>query len=158
MMGNNQDFRPACRRGREWISLRLDGELSELERALLRAHLVRCGGCRTFARDIDGATHALRAAPLERLSRPIAIPRRSVLSGGLRRVGAFAAAASVAAVVAMTGLTQANQSSQRLGVPANPLPASSDHMDRLRPLRRAQLKTAALLLSQGTRGQERALF
>lgn len=156
-MANAQDFRPACRRGREWISLRLDGELSELERALLRAHLLRCAGCRTFAHDIEAATAALRAAPLERLSRPVAIPRRGLFAGGLRKVGGVAAAASVAAVVAITGLSQ-QSSGRQLGVAVRPLPAASDHMDRLRPLRRAQLKTAALLLSQGTRGQERALF
>jgi hypothetical protein len=157
MMGSTQDFRPACRRGREWISLRLDGELSELERALLRAHMLRCGGCRAFASDIESATALVRAAPLERLQRPVTIPTRRVFAGGMRRLSAVAAAAAVVAVVALTGLSQSGQEPSPLAV-AVPLPASSDHMDAFRPLRRAQLKTAALLLSQTTRGQERALF
>ena len=30
-----------CERGREWISLRLDGELSELAQKMLDSHLAR---------------------------------------------------------------------------------------------------------------------
>lgn len=38
-----------CARTRFWVSLRIDGELSQLEGALLDAHLGRCPECREFA-------------------------------------------------------------------------------------------------------------
>ena len=34
-----------CERSREWISLRLDGELSELAEKMLESHLARCAAC-----------------------------------------------------------------------------------------------------------------
>ena len=37
-----------CERSREWISLRLDGELSELAEKMLESHLARCAGCQEF--------------------------------------------------------------------------------------------------------------
>ncbi|MGH3049891.1 MAG: zf-HC2 domain-containing protein, partial [Gaiellaceae bacterium] len=40
-----------CRRCRQWVSLHLDAELSELETALMQRHLRSCPGCRSFARD-----------------------------------------------------------------------------------------------------------
>ena len=41
-----------CHRSREWISLRLDGELSELAEKMLESHLARCAACRTFESDV----------------------------------------------------------------------------------------------------------
>jgi hypothetical protein len=85
-----------CVRAREHISLRLDGELSEFERALLGAHLARCEACRRFEGDVRAVTERLRAEPLEPLSRPVVVaPRRRV---AVARVlpGAAAAAAVVA--------------------------------------------------------------
>ena len=38
-----------CDRARAWAALAPDGELSELERKLLDAHVVRCGACSRFA-------------------------------------------------------------------------------------------------------------
>jgi len=38
-----------CERARQWASLRLDGELSELEDALLEQHLEGCSSCSAFA-------------------------------------------------------------------------------------------------------------
>src|SRR5947208_15888944 len=66
-----------CERGREWISLRLDGELSELAQKMLDSHLARCPECRAFEEQVAGLALQLRAAPLEQLERPIEIvPRR----------------------------------------------------------------------------------
>src|SRR5438445_6430848 len=91
-----------CERARLWASLRLDGELSELEGALLDAHLARCAGCRAVADGFSAATTALRSAPLEQIA-PVALdvarsPRRllatiavaavlvlGVIAGGLVR-------------------------------------------------------------------------
>jgi predicted anti-sigma-YlaC factor YlaD len=89
-----------CERSREWASLRLDSELSELEQALLDAHLARCGSCAAYARAIDGATTALRSAPLELLGEPIFLPlrRRRALSSHALRAGTATAAAIACAV------------------------------------------------------------
>jgi ferric-dicitrate binding protein FerR (iron transport regulator) len=88
-----------CDRAREWVSLRVDGELSELEGALLEAHLKRCAGCREFADDLAGLTGALRAAALDPLTAPIMLPRRTRVS-----LRAFQATAAAAAVVLAAGL------------------------------------------------------
>jgi anti-sigma factor RsiW len=62
---------PVCERAREYASLRLDGELSELEEALLAAHLSRCEPCKSFDADIRMLTSELRQAAFERPSEPI---------------------------------------------------------------------------------------
>ena len=53
-----------CDRARAWVSLRLDGEISEVEAALLEAHLGRCASCREFEESVHGAVVVLRAQPL----------------------------------------------------------------------------------------------
>lgn len=88
----------SCERAREWASLRLDGELSEFEQALLDAHLERCAPCAAYAGNVTAATEALRRAEASRLSVPVALPlRRRGLS--LRAVSAAAAAAAIVAAV-----------------------------------------------------------
>ena len=64
-----------CERARAQASLALDCELSEHERAQLRAHLASCGDCATFVGGLRNLTHELRAAPLPEPSRPL-VPRR----------------------------------------------------------------------------------
>jgi predicted anti-sigma-YlaC factor YlaD len=49
-----------CARARFWVSLRIDGELSQLEGALLDAHLVRCPDCREFAAGAEFTASKLR--------------------------------------------------------------------------------------------------
>jgi len=91
-----------CERARESASLRLDGELSEFEQALLTAHLARCAACRSFADELDGFTSRLRAAPLEALEQPITLPtrRRGIIS---RPVEIAAAAALMLTALGITG-------------------------------------------------------
>ena len=89
-----------CDRAREWASLRLDDELSELESALLEAHLQRCGACAAFAVNVEGATLELRAAGAERPVLPISMPSRRSASQ-LRAVQLGAAAALVAAAAGL---------------------------------------------------------
>jgi predicted anti-sigma-YlaC factor YlaD len=84
-----------CERSREWISLRLDGELSELAEKMLESHLARCAACRTFQSDVGVASRLVRTAPLERPEHPIALPRGR-RRAYVRPVGAVAA--TVAAV------------------------------------------------------------
>ena len=84
----------ACDRARAWVSLELDGELSQLERSLLDSHLSGCAVCRAFKVDAVSATAELRAAPLERLERPIMLPSRRRLA--FRPLEAAAAVLAVA--------------------------------------------------------------
>jgi predicted anti-sigma-YlaC factor YlaD len=92
-----------CDRAREYASLRLDGELSDFERALLDSHLERCPSCRAFADDLAGVTQQLRTAPL--VSAPdlsITLPSRRFAA--LRGVQVSAAAAAVVSVVGIGAL------------------------------------------------------
>jgi predicted anti-sigma-YlaC factor YlaD len=84
-----------CERARAWASLHVDGELSELEQALLHAHVGRCGDCRSFVEQLDGIEAVIRAAPLEPLPRPVQV-RRFRSSRSLRMLQAAAAVAAVA--------------------------------------------------------------
>jgi predicted anti-sigma-YlaC factor YlaD len=85
-----------CDRARAWASLRLDDEISELESALLEAHLRRCAACRELEESMRGAVMALRAQPLEQIDHPVTVAGRRRLHV---RPGAVA---SVAAVLAAT--------------------------------------------------------
>lgn len=103
-----------CERVRAQVSLRLDAELSQLELRMLETHLDRCADCREFSADVDAFTSELRAAPLESLSRPIAVSRT-------RRVSLSGVQVGVAAVVAIALFGVAN----RVAVDGVPQPAAS---------------------------------
>ena len=103
-MSGFSKFATNCERAREWSSLRLDGELPQLQRAMLRKHLAACAGCTAFDSDLAAATATLRTAPLELLERPVVIPRRR--RSALRIAPAFAAAAAVAFVFGLGPLVQ----------------------------------------------------
>jgi ferric-dicitrate binding protein FerR (iron transport regulator) len=126
-----------CERARSWASLRADGELSELESALLDAHLCRCPSCGAFARGTGEIAVALRAAALERPPAPVAIRALPARRTGLRALQVVAAVAVVVGagvVAAVTGPA---------GRPAAAKPvamvAGADSPDRLRELRRPAL-------------------
>jgi ferric-dicitrate binding protein FerR (iron transport regulator) len=85
-----------CDRAREWTSLSLDGELSEMERALLARHLAGCPSCREFDLVLREATERLRATPLERPARTFEPPRRALPFPARRRVALVAVAAAAA--------------------------------------------------------------
>jgi predicted anti-sigma-YlaC factor YlaD len=87
-----------CERIRAWVSADLDSELSEFETTLVRTHLSGCEGCREFGADVFAFTKALRAAPLERMSYPVALPRRRRLV--LQPLRLSAAAGAIIAVAA----------------------------------------------------------
>jgi predicted anti-sigma-YlaC factor YlaD len=93
---------PACDRARTWASLRLDGELSEIESALLGAHLQRCAACAAAAAGLDGVTRAIRAAELEEPAEPVWVPRVRT-SGSLRSFHAAAASVVAVAAIALAG-------------------------------------------------------
>ena len=94
-----------CMLARESASVRLDGELSELEAARLDAHLRACADCRAYAEQVGAIAAQLRAAPLEPPAQPFALPRRRVFSGLRLQAAVAAAAVAVAALVAGSSFT-----------------------------------------------------
>jgi anti-sigma factor RsiW len=95
---------PICDRVRGQISLDLDGELSQLERAMVASHIRRCPACAAFRTSAGSFTHALRTAPLAALERPIEIPslrRRALAEVRFGAVRVAAAAAGIAVVLSL---------------------------------------------------------
>jgi ferric-dicitrate binding protein FerR (iron transport regulator) len=122
-----------CERARSWASLRADGELSELESALLDAHLGRCDDCRAFAQASDGIAAALRAASFEQPA-PLAhhLPRRRSWRG--------LQVAAAACLVVAAGVVAAVSTPQQRSVPKPvAMVAAFESPDRIRALRRPLL-------------------
>ena len=96
---SRQSLAQQCETARECVSLRLDGELSELEEAMLRRHVAGCADCRSFEEATESFTTRLRSA---RLETPAPAFDARLQAAGRRRfigVGAFAAALAAAAAV-----------------------------------------------------------
>lgn len=87
----------SCERARAWVSLLLDDELSELEGAMLHAHVARCPACAAYHAQTVAFTQALRLAPFEPLPAPVALPPRRRSAVRFAQVGAAAAIVAVAA-------------------------------------------------------------
>jgi hypothetical protein len=127
-----------CARARFWASLRVDGELSELEGALLDAHLVRCADCRVFQATAAGSAGLLRGAPLvPPTPLRVDLPR----SPGRVLFGAAAAAvlvgASLLAGFVHGAVTPSTPSPSAVRTVA--IVASVETPDQLRRLRRTSL-------------------
>jgi anti-sigma factor RsiW len=105
-----------CDRVRSQVSLRFDGELSQLESLMLERHLVRCAECRAFEAGAVAVTEMLRAAPLEVPSQPIVV-RRSGRSWVARAQVGMAAAVALIFFGAVSQLAQ-RPSDASLGGPA----------------------------------------
>lgn len=106
-----------CERTRTWAALAPDGELSELERKLLQAHVQRCADCARFSVEVAAVTSELRAAALLPLPRPLSVPilRRRPVYARVRAVGAVAAVAVMALGIASSGpLTPSERDSLEL--------------------------------------------
>ena len=96
---------PECERARLWVSLSLDGELSEIERVSLRAHVGRCAACAAFEGDVGALTLELRSAPpvspatadVGGFATPVALPRRRSTAVRVLQISAAAAAVVLAA-------------------------------------------------------------
>ena len=134
-----------CERGREWISLRLDGELSELAEKMLESHLARCAGCRAFEADAVTATRLIRSTPLEQLEQPLSLPRGRRLALSTRRVSA--AAAGAAAVVLGLGafLNLPSASSKPGGPPVHVVASDNSDITQQRGVRATVLRPDALV-------------
>jgi hypothetical protein len=130
-----KEFAQQCRDTRELVSLELDGELAELDSARLESHLERCANCRELKFELEHVTLTLRSAPLEPLSRPIALPHRVRVFLRPLQVGAAAAAvAIVAGLAGVLGVVRSNGPAQRV-----PSVQTGEGIDALRAARRPQL-------------------
>jgi anti-sigma factor RsiW len=135
-----------CDRTREWSALELDGELSEFERALMRAHLDRCDECREFAAEVNEIAARLRSAALEPLPRPVTLPAPRRIAS-FRHVQVAAAAAVVLAAAGLGGLYGSVSGEEPGAAVASSHPTSLAAVseDRLvRAVRLAYLKPKAL--------------
>jgi predicted anti-sigma-YlaC factor YlaD len=133
-----------CDRARQWASLRVDDEISELEEALLDAHLARCACCSAFAEETGRVAAALRSVAQERPEAPvvISIPRRRrrvrVLGTAVACTLALAAALAGSLVgVADHASTPTVQATKRTAMIASAEPAIE-----LRVLRRPGLQSS----------------
>lgn len=144
-MGSARSAGGRCERARQWASLRLDGELSSFEEALLDAHLDGCHDCREFAGDVSAISAELRSAPPELLTQPVVLPSRR--PAFLRPLRVSAAAAAVVAVAGMAALVGSFRSEATLPSSISQPRAGTDFgLDSgLRELRRGQLKPAPLV-------------
>jgi anti-sigma factor RsiW len=92
-----------CERARQWSSLRLDGELSELEAALLEKHLEACSSCVSFAQRLTATALSLRTAPSEAPRIRFEIPKRTRVSFPASRRVAVAAIAAALGLGSLVG-------------------------------------------------------
>ena len=93
----------ACERAQGWASLDADGELSQVERALLAAHLRRCAACAEATKGLRAVTEVLRRAPLAHPTRPLFVPSAARARGGGLALR-LAAAATLVALAAGLGV------------------------------------------------------
>ena len=126
-----------CERARSWASLRADGELSELESALLDAHLGRCSACSVFARGTDEIAAALRSARLQTPAPFRVKAAQQVRHPGLRALQVAAAVAVVVAAGVIAAVTGPSRSADAVKPVA--MVAGVDSPDALRALRRPAL-------------------
>jgi anti-sigma factor RsiW len=101
-----------CDRVRSQVSLELDGELSQLERAMVAAHLERCPECRAYESEVTAFTGLLRQAPLKEMERPVVVrkPHRTIAA---RLQAGVAAAVAVAALGAASQVAPESQGPAR---------------------------------------------
>jgi predicted anti-sigma-YlaC factor YlaD len=99
----------ACDRVREQISLELDCELSQLERAMVAAHVLRCASCRGFRAEVDAITQELRAAPLLQPPARVLVRRPRRVS----TVARFQAGVAAAMALAIVGVASQIAAPQR---------------------------------------------
>jgi anti-sigma factor RsiW len=121
-----------CDRARQWASLRVDDELSELEEALLERHLELCPACRSFAARLDAATGVIRATPQEKPEIAYAPLERRPIRLPLGRKTAIVGIAAAAALGSFVGSSlQRPAAPQPANVPQVSLLTDQDQLRRL---------------------------
>lgn len=138
---------------RALISYRLDAAGSQFETALAAAHLRGCAECSSFEAEVGAFTALIRDAPLERIPRPLSLPRAARYRRPLRVArGALATAAVAVAAVGIGGSARVNGAADISRVTA---PNSGDRLVSLQELRRDALvqgKLAILPLTDDSLG------
>jgi len=129
--------RSPCDRARQWSSLRVDGELSELEDALLEKHLEDCAECFAFDAGLRSTSTLLRTAPSETARLRVELPARSRVSFPVGRRVAVAAIAVAAAAGSIVGSTLERPAAPR-PKPAPQVAVLTRDQDLLRQLPRQQ--------------------
>jgi anti-sigma factor RsiW len=127
-----------CIRAREWSSLALDGELSELESELLERHLAVCPECHEFEHRLRTATELLRALPPEPPTAVVRLPAaRAPFPVRHRRVVVGIAAVVAAATLGSLVGSELQRPAERRGAPqASQVSLFSTDLDQLRQLPR----------------------
>jgi anti-sigma factor RsiW len=92
-----------CERARQWASLRLDGELSELEEVLLEKHLEGCSACLAFEARMQRTTELVRLTPAEIPQLDFAPPPRRLVTFPVNRRIAVVGIAAAAALGSLVG-------------------------------------------------------
>jgi anti-sigma factor RsiW len=101
MAGEKKTVR--CDRARQWASLRVDGELSELESLMLERHVAGCDSCREWQQRVERTTELLRASPLEPPRRRVELEGRDEARFPLRHRLVLAAVVAAAALGSLLG-------------------------------------------------------
>ena len=134
---------PICDRVRGQISLELDGELSQLERAMVASHVRRCPSCAAFRANATSFTLSMRTAPLEALERPIELPslrRRALAEVRFSTVRIAAVAAGIAIALSLGVSTNTEFLGSRTPTGASGARAAYlDSMDYERQIMREQI-------------------
>jgi predicted anti-sigma-YlaC factor YlaD len=130
-----------CERIRGVISPSLDGEVSEVERVTVDAHLAACGECRAYAASLAETSRLLRTAPLEELGFPIVLPSHRLRLARTMQLGAAAAAVAATVFLSVTVGTSPNGGGLTSLSPAANVPAAylESPEYELRMLHRASL-------------------
>jgi hypothetical protein len=108
-----------CDCTRTYISLELDGELSELERRFLASHVERCESCRAYRDDVHMFTTQIREASVESPTRRVHIPATVESRLSFQHLGAVASGFLVViGTAALLTATPTTDTEQRIhGVP-----------------------------------------
>ena len=146
-MGYGRNLRTAsCERTRAAAALEVDGALSQLELAVLDAHVARCADCRTFRREIAELTAALREAPAEPFRAHLILPYRRRYRAVVTRGAAVAATVAVALMSLSTATdVERSTSPDRRATPRGTYYQSIDY--------ELYLMRAMIDRQQGTRGR-----
>lgn len=123
-----------CERARELVSLQLDGEISEIERLLVRRHLGRCDECTAFAESVQLATDTLRGSEQQVPGRGFVVESPKPSRARLRLRLGLALVVVAAGLGALAGFLSSGASGPEPGeapteiavLPPNPPPAVPD--------------------------------
>jgi predicted anti-sigma-YlaC factor YlaD len=143
-----------CARARAWVSHELDGELSQLERWFLAAHVRRCGECARFAEDVREFTQVVRSTPLESPTFTLELPaRRPARVRVVARIGIATALVALAAGLGVLAGSNAGGPARQATSPVGDVAfAVQKSVDRERPRRAALVEPRERVTPPGRLG------